>query len=77
MTNRLIRDIEIKNLSRPERQRRTVCFDPQRGEQLSVTPAFPTRLCWLEPREPHHLRAAVAVALKALHKAYSLEISVA
>ncbi|MFE4874907.1 hypothetical protein [Streptomyces sp. NPDC056682] len=27
--------------------------------------------------EPHHLRAAVAVVLKALHEAYSLEISVA
>ena len=35
------------------------------------------RSWWLELREPHHLRAAVAVVLKALHEAYSFEISVA
>jgi hypothetical protein len=36
-----------------------------------------TRPWWLELSEPHHLRAAVAVVLKALHEAYSFEISVA
>ncbi|WP_406140982.1 hypothetical protein [Streptomyces sp. NBC_01089] len=36
-----------------------------------------TRAWWLELSEPHHLRAAVAVVLKALHEAYSFEISVA
>lgn len=36
-----------------------------------------TRTWWLELSEPHHRRAAVAVVLKALHEAYSFEISVA
>jgi hypothetical protein len=36
-----------------------------------------TRVWWLELGEPHHLRAAVAVILKAVHEAYSFEISVA
>ena len=36
-----------------------------------------TRAWWLELCQPHHLRAAVAVVLKALHEAYSFEISVA
>ncbi|MEU7873543.1 hypothetical protein [Dactylosporangium sp. NPDC049140] len=36
-----------------------------------------TRSWWLELCESHYLRAAVAVVLKALHEAYSFEISVA
>lgn len=36
-----------------------------------------TRAWWLELSEPHHLRTAVAVVLKALHEAYSFDISVA